>query len=104
MKYILMMYQPGGCDYTIGCGYLWTTFDASSLKEATDKAVIEVEEYGGSEIIEEAELLEYKNVVDIMELIEEKEEQEQAELEEQQAKKTEEQERELLAELKAKYE
>ena len=37
-QYLLLMYQTGGCDYTIGCGYVWLEIEAKS-KRNFEKAV-----------------------------------------------------------------
>ena len=37
MKYIALLYQKGGCDYTIGCGRRWVDFEADSLRQLGDK-------------------------------------------------------------------
>ena len=38
MKYLLVMEQDGGCDYTIGCGLKVEPIEASNMQEATAKA------------------------------------------------------------------
>lgn len=53
--YMLTMYQGGGCDYTIGCGYRFETFSCLP-EEAVDKAIQMVEDFGGEDTIEEAYL------------------------------------------------
>lgn len=37
MKYIAILRQEGGCDYTIGCGINTIQFEADSPKEAAEK-------------------------------------------------------------------
>lgn len=37
MKYIAILRQTGGCDYTIGCGINTITFEAETAKEAAFK-------------------------------------------------------------------
>jgi len=36
MRYIAKLYQPGGCDYTIGCGYMIHEFEADNIEHATE--------------------------------------------------------------------
>jgi len=49
MKYLLELYQSGGCDYTIGCGYATHEFECSvyDLKEKVKKII---DEYSRGEI------------------------------------------------------
>lgn len=47
-NYIVIEYQTGGCDYTIGCGYRITSFQAKNWKEALDIVLTkEGEDYPG---------------------------------------------------------
>jgi len=38
MRFAVLLYQEGGCDYTIGCGRNWEFFDAPTLEAAKIKA------------------------------------------------------------------
>lgn len=37
MKFIVLMSQSGGCDYTIGCGKKWEIIEAGNINEAFEK-------------------------------------------------------------------
>lgn len=52
--YIVIEYQTGGCDYTIGCGYRITTFKAKNWKEAVDIVLTkEGDDYPGEFLLDE---------------------------------------------------
>lgn len=53
-QYIVIEYQTGGCDYTIGCGYRITTFEAKNWQEAVDTVLTkEGEDYPGEYLLGE---------------------------------------------------
>ena len=56
MKWAALLYQEGGCDYTIGCGRLWQFFNADS-KDAALKRVREIRANYGSDRISEITLI-----------------------------------------------
>jgi hypothetical protein len=50
MKYIAILRQEGGCDYTIGCGINTIQFEAVNAQEAAAKLQeIVIENYSGEE-------------------------------------------------------
>jgi hypothetical protein len=42
-KYIVLMEQEGGCDYTIGCGFAWQFVDAEDKEDVLKKVFGDVE-------------------------------------------------------------
>jgi len=104
MKYILTMFQEGGCDYTVGCGYKWILFEAPSREKAVEQALETVEDYGGSERFENISLKEYDYNVNILEMLKMRENADKIALEKEFEERVEKEERETLAQLKKKYE
>lgn len=52
MKYLALLRQEGGCDYTIGCGINTVAFKAENVTEAAEKLRSIVEEnYSSNEFI-----------------------------------------------------
>jgi hypothetical protein len=45
MKWMMLLYQEGGCDYTIGCGRKWIMFNAGTKEEAHTRARKTYSEY-----------------------------------------------------------
>jgi hypothetical protein len=53
-QYIVIEYQTGGCDYTIGCGYRITTFEAQNWEDAVNTVLTkEGEDYPGNYLLNE---------------------------------------------------
>jgi len=50
MKFVIQLFQEGGCDYTIGCGQKNVKVDASSNVELDEKILETIEYYGRDNI------------------------------------------------------
>ena len=100
VKYVLHLYQSGGCDYTIGCGHVIHEIEADSPYELRDK-VKEKIEYYSRDYISKAILYQVvgKDEIHIGDLFAE-DDAEEARIKRE---KKELEERKLLEELKKKY-
>lgn len=100
MKYILHLYQSGGCDYTIGCGHAMHEIETDSAYELRDRVKEEIKYYSRDRI-SEATLYQvvHKEEIHIGDLFAEDDE---AEARGEREKK-ELEEKKMLAELKKKY-
>jgi len=63
-KYILELYQEGGCDYTIGCGTVIVYLEADTSEEAFKETEKEIEDCGGEDFVNRASIFEVKGKVD----------------------------------------
>jgi len=103
--YILLMSQRGGCDYTIGCGYMWEEIESDSHEGAIKLACEVANEYGGTEVLTDIELIKIEDSrIDILDILDNK----RAKAEEREAKlkksKKVKKEKADLKRLKEKYE
>ena len=98
-KYVLHLFQEGGCDYTIGCGHSIIEFE-SDVYSLRDKVKEIVDEYS-RDYVDEITLyqISHQETIDIDELFAE----DDAEELKRESEKMELEERKLLEELKKKY-
>jgi hypothetical protein len=99
MKYLLELYQEGGCDYTIGCGYASHEFECNvyGLREKVKEII---DEYSRDQIstatLYQVSHKEEINIDELFAIDDAAEEQRLKNIKEAEEKR-------LLAELKAKY-
>lgn len=103
-NYVLIEFQDGGCDYTIGCGYRITKFEAQDWDNALEIALSKLaedfrEEFGADTVT----LFEANNMEVIDHLILQKKKKIIQEALEKENKKKEEEERKEYERLKKKF-
>jgi hypothetical protein len=76
MSFYAYLKQPGGCDYTIGCGNLLIGLNSENLKDAAIQLKQEIENnYTGDRRLESVELIEGKSIhIDVQSIYDEIEE------------------------------
>lgn len=65
MKYIAVLKQSGGCDYTIGCGIEVIEIDETERSGALDKLDEIVDDYKDTDGLESITLYEISSVVNV---------------------------------------
>ena len=100
-KFLLHLFQDGGCDYTISCGEAIYEFEANSGDEIRRQIKERIEYYGRDEIssVTLYEITDNKSQIDIAQLFAEDDDAEAR----REREKKELEERKLLDELKKKY-
>lgn len=95
------LHQPGGCDYTIGCGNLLVKLEADTIESAKKELIDTIKEsYTGDYALEEVTFISGETIpFDVSSVYEELE----SEKEEQKRVNDEQHEREEFERLKKKY-